>query len=783
MKARLYIWLLLLVFGCCGLACESSAEFPDGDIEQEATGGDPDTELDDLPPGDLDVEAFEEMADTEADAETTDGDVELEAESEMEADAIDVVEVDLVEPWPERIGYDELQYEGGYQAQNIPDPGELVSVIRVQGDLPVYTLSLRAIILHGFLPDLRIELQSPSGRRVLLREAGLAISGTQLDESWDLDAFMGDRTEGDWSLIITDLYAGDHGTLMFWELQFQSGPNWQPEDGDMEDVVEGDLDEESEIELDGDLEADVQATDFPYPIPDNDPAGLSAVISIAGQGAATVVCAAVDITHEYGADLLIELVSPSGTVATLKDVGAPKNAIDGRETYFSQDFVGEERSGNWTLWVRDLYEQDMGQLNSWTISATCGTPDPVDGDDDGSTAVTGGTCAQPTGLRGLPYRVDSNNLNVEALITPPASCTGWTMAGPERVWALNMIAEQTITIDVDPTNFDAGIYVLQPCDASGMCWGKDEGETGEPERLVFTAPENGKYYFVVDSASQEQVGRFNLWIREGDLSTPASYITDEHMPRVIPDNHPRGATSRIDVTESIEVENVAVRVDVTHPVPTDLEISFSSPAGTTVVLHNHESATGGIHRDWTLNQFEGELSTGEWSLRLLDTLAGGVGSLDNWRIAFVSQSAIADGDLDIDPDPEPEIDIDPDTSTNCPVDIFGNNNWDHDHAALLTLPVSYTNLTTCYNSQDWYKFNVTSGQRISANVHFDDDLGDIDLYLYREGSFSTALESSSGVSDNESIGYTVQQTDVYYLWVKLYTTNGQNSYSMNISLN
>ena len=102
---------------------------------------------------------------------------------------------------------------------------------------------------------------------------------------------------------------------------------------------------------------------------------------------------------------------------------------------------------------------------------------------------------------------------------------------------------------------------------------------------------------------------------------------------------------------------------------------------------------------------------------------------------------------------------------------------------MITPPVSYTNLTTCYNSQDWYKFNVNSGQRISASVHFDDDQGDIDLYLYREGSFSTALESSSGVSDNESIGYTVQQTDVYYLWVKLYTTNGQNSYSMNISLN
>ena len=675
MKARLYIWLLLLAFGCCGLACESSAEFPDGDIEQEATGGDPDTELDDLPPGDLDAEAYEEMADIEPDAETADGDAEADIENEAETDA---AEVDPVEPWPERIGYNELKYEGGYQAQNIPDPGVLVSVIRVKGDLPVYTLSLRAIILHGFLPDLRIELQSPSGRRVLLREAGLAVSGTQLDESWDLDAFMGVRTGGDWRLIVTDLYAGDHGTLMFWELQFQPGPNWQPEDGDLEDVTDGDLDEEPEIQPDGDLETDMEPTDFPYPIPDNDSAGLGAVISIAGQGAATVVCAAVDITHEYGADLLIELVSPSGTVVTLKDVGAPKTAIEGRETYFSQDFVGEERNGDWTLWVRDLYEQDQGQLNGWTISATCGTPDPVDGDEDGDmTTVTGGTCEQPTGLRGLPYRVDSNNLGVQALIAPPASCTGWTMAGPERVWALNMTAQQTVTVDVNPTGFDAGVYVLQSCEAGRLCWGKDEGESGEPERLVFTAPENGKYYFVVDSASQEQVGRFNFWIREGDLSTPASYITNETLPRMIPDNHPRGLTSRIEVAESTTVENVAVRVDVTHPVPTDLEIRFTSPAGTTVLLHNHESAIGGIHRDWMLNQFEGETSTGQWSLHLLDTLTGGIGSLDNWRVAFVSPSATGDGDLDADPDsdPEPETDIDPDTNTNCPVDIFGNHNW------------------------------------------------------------------------------------------------------------
>jgi hypothetical protein len=101
-------------------------------------------------------------------------------------------------------------------------------------------------------------------------------------------------------------------------------------------------------------------------------------ITVDRSGTATSVSVAVDISHTYIGDLVVDLTAPDGTSQTLHSrAGGSANDID--QTY-TPDFDGTGIAGDWTLRVSDRAGGDVGTLNGWTLTVNHGGADsPVTG--------------------------------------------------------------------------------------------------------------------------------------------------------------------------------------------------------------------------------------------------------------------------------------------------------------------------------------------------------------------------------------------------------------------
>ncbi|HOX24714.1 MAG TPA: proprotein convertase P-domain-containing protein [Candidatus Krumholzibacteria bacterium] len=115
----------------------------------------------------------------------------------------------------------------------------------------------------------------------------------------------------------------------------------------------------------------------PYvPLPDNDGTTIYSVITIAGTGATVSAGLNMDInvTHTYIGDLVLILVSPSGTLAYLHlfSGGSADNIIGNYPLTLTPGqsfdrFIGEPLDGDWTLRIRDGGANGTGSLNYWAL--------------------------------------------------------------------------------------------------------------------------------------------------------------------------------------------------------------------------------------------------------------------------------------------------------------------------------------------------------------------------------------------------------------------------------
>jgi serine protease len=103
-------------------------------------------------------------------------------------------------------------------------------------------------------------------------------------------------------------------------------------------------------------------------IPDNGSAITSsiAVSGLSGNAPSTLKVA-VDITHTYRGDLVIDLVAPDGTAYRLKSSSSSDSA-DNVNTTYTVDASSESANGTWKLKVQDVAAQDTGTLNSWKLT-------------------------------------------------------------------------------------------------------------------------------------------------------------------------------------------------------------------------------------------------------------------------------------------------------------------------------------------------------------------------------------------------------------------------------
>ena len=220
---------------------------------------------------------------------------------------------------------------------NFPDAANLAS-IKISVD-----------VTHTFIGDLRLTLMAPSGTNVVLhnRNGGNA---DNIQRSFDLSstpglaALSGQSIQGNWTLLVQDLAAIDLGKLNRWEL-----------------------------EIGGQVGAVVEVQETPgMMIPDNNPSGIERTLTITESGQVKEISVSVDITHTYIGDLLVSLVSPSGTNVALhqRAGGSADNLI---ATYTAattpglQALRGQALQGAWKLKVADLEAVDVGKLNRWGL--------------------------------------------------------------------------------------------------------------------------------------------------------------------------------------------------------------------------------------------------------------------------------------------------------------------------------------------------------------------------------------------------------------------------------
>ncbi|HEX7029515.1 MAG TPA: S8 family serine peptidase [Gammaproteobacteria bacterium] len=99
-------------------------------------------------------------------------------------------------------------------------------------------------------------------------------------------------------------------------------------------------------------------------IPDN--GTVESPVSVSRSGDAGTVSVHVDIVHSYRGDIRIELVAPNGSAVTLREPSGG-GANDIHDDY-TVNASGVASSGTWKLRVTDIYNQDTGYIDGWSIT-------------------------------------------------------------------------------------------------------------------------------------------------------------------------------------------------------------------------------------------------------------------------------------------------------------------------------------------------------------------------------------------------------------------------------
>jgi subtilisin-like proprotein convertase family protein len=100
-------------------------------------------------------------------------------------------------------------------------------------------------------------------------------------------------------------------------------------------------------------------------------------------------------------------------------------------------------------------------------------------------------------------------------------------------------------------------------------------------------------------------------------------------------------TSTIQVTDTLELAEVRVGVNLTHTYIGELRVDLVSPAGTPIALHarsggSNDNIVGTFGLSLAtfepLSRLAGESSAGTWQLRVRDSAGGDTGTLVNWSV-------------------------------------------------------------------------------------------------------------------------------------------------------
>jgi len=109
---------------------------------------------------------------------------------------------------------------------------------------------------------------------------------------------------------------------------------------------------------------------------------VSGEVSIDEAGTLLNIQVEVQITHTYRGDLRVQLEAPSGKTVTLHSHkgGRLDNlylSLDSKDFAQLAALVGESIQGKWKLHVSDLLRDDVGRLDTWSLTIEYQSPDKI----------------------------------------------------------------------------------------------------------------------------------------------------------------------------------------------------------------------------------------------------------------------------------------------------------------------------------------------------------------------------------------------------------------------
>ncbi len=506
------------------------------------------------------------------------------------------------------------------------------SVITIQDDLTINDVNVTINIDHTYVSDLNISLQSPNGTIVDLTfgnggsgdnytdtvfdDAGATaitsgsppFTGTFIPEGTLAD-FNGEMTLGDWTLIVTDTFAFDGGSINLFQLELCVDGDFTPDtdgdgfidtldncvdianadqsdiDGDgLGDVCDDDIDGDGvlnasdncpetanadQADADSDGFGDVcdidcqsfTSLDTPVAIGTGAGATYTAVINIADDLPIDDVNVTINIEHTWISDLFITLQSPYGTVVdlTLGNGGSGDNYTD---TVFDDD-GGTSITGGTPPFTGTF--QPEGNLSDFTGESTTG---------DWTLTVTD----TATG--------DGGAINLFEL----ELCVVGEFAQDTDGDGVNDLADNCVDIaNADQADLDGdglGDVCDDDRDGDGVLNTADNcPDNANPDQGDLNGNGIGDYCDVECEVATS--GDTPITIA-GDAAATESY------------------TASVEIMENVIISDINVTVNISHVWDSDLNISLRSPGGATIDL---SSGNGGSGDNYTNTVFDQEAST------------------------------------------------------------------------------------------------------------------------------------------------------------------------------
>jgi len=308
---------------------------------------------------------------------------------------------------------------------------------------------------------------------------------------------------------------------------------------------------------------------------------------------------------------------------------------------------------------------DMGAEHTILLNGSAG---PISG------SVAGGGNASVTaalsGAAGMPAGIYETTISLEDLtngrtlsllstlevgqtgisVNPATSLvTGGPNGGPfsgTQLYTITSTRPTPVTVDITP---DQPWITL-----NGVTGPTSVNLNGTGDMAVVTVGIGGNAASLSNGLYTGSVAIDNTQGVIGDTSRGVSLDVGRYLYEASPNlaiNDNQAFSTTIDVPDGFCIADIDVEIDITHTYIGDLIVELESPEGTVVRLHDRSGGTtdnlvvtydddSGATPDGpgALADFENEIATGTWTLRVSDNANNDVGVLNSWALRIASQS-------------------------------------------------------------------------------------------------------------------------------------------------